>query len=279
MPRLRALGAASPRPLGSAGRDVMDTTSDVDVFVAFEPAVGAFEFMDVPVVLADEFGRRPRRSRDADGLEAVDAGAGRTRGRAQRQAVRDGDRRDPGVVAAGAHVPAGGAQGSRHAAEGAGSPVVEGDRVEVGLDLLQNGLAGGALDNGTALVSSKPPRTAVSSGGGGRAGGVTLRRRNGASASLPQSLPERRRRHYRLGRSVGGGEQIAIARDHAAVRWCRRSVAPQAFNRSSQERQPRTVRRSIAAAEMGGAGVLSPARAVSTSRSPPPANDGAPCRG
>lgn len=58
LPRLREFEVVSLRLFGSAGRDTMDATSDVDVIVEFESPVGAFEFLDVQDVLADALGRR-----------------------------------------------------------------------------------------------------------------------------------------------------------------------------------------------------------------------------
>ena len=58
LPRLRAHGVVSMSLFGSAGLDTMDATSDVDVLVEFERSVGAFEFMDVQDMLANELGRR-----------------------------------------------------------------------------------------------------------------------------------------------------------------------------------------------------------------------------
>ena len=56
-PQLRALGVVSLRLFGSAGRDAMDATSDVDLLVEFQRPVGAFEFLDVRELLADALGR------------------------------------------------------------------------------------------------------------------------------------------------------------------------------------------------------------------------------
>ncbi len=55
--RLQALGVVSLRLFGSAGRDEMDATSDVDLLVEFERPMGAFEFLDVRELLADALGR------------------------------------------------------------------------------------------------------------------------------------------------------------------------------------------------------------------------------
>lgn len=56
-PRLKALGVVSVRLFGSAGRDAMDAASDVDVLVEFERPLGAFEFLDLRDLLAEELGR------------------------------------------------------------------------------------------------------------------------------------------------------------------------------------------------------------------------------
>ena len=58
LPRMRAFGVVSVRLFGSAGRDTMDATSDVDVLIEFDRPVGAFEFMDVQAEIADALGRR-----------------------------------------------------------------------------------------------------------------------------------------------------------------------------------------------------------------------------
>ncbi len=80
-PRLRTLGVASLRLFGSAGRDAMDASSDVDVLVEFEGPVGAFEFLDVQELLADALGRRVD-------LVTPDAVRPWMRERVEREAVR-----------------------------------------------------------------------------------------------------------------------------------------------------------------------------------------------
>ena len=56
-PRLRAAGVSSLWLFGSAGRDELDSASDVDVLVELERPLGAFEFFDLRDLLADVLGR------------------------------------------------------------------------------------------------------------------------------------------------------------------------------------------------------------------------------
>jgi uncharacterized protein len=54
---LRSMGVTSLQLFGSAGRDELTPSSDVDVLVEFERPVGAFAFLDVRDYLAGLLGR------------------------------------------------------------------------------------------------------------------------------------------------------------------------------------------------------------------------------
>ena len=56
-PHLRARGVTSLRVFGSAGRDAMKDESDVDILIAFDRPIGAFEFLDLQDDLARMLGR------------------------------------------------------------------------------------------------------------------------------------------------------------------------------------------------------------------------------
>lgn len=54
---LRSMGVMSLELFGSAGRDELNPSSDVDALVEFDRPVGAFAFLDVRDFLVDVLGR------------------------------------------------------------------------------------------------------------------------------------------------------------------------------------------------------------------------------